>query len=741
MTTSLSLMAQNLTGPCEKQGPYHIVILGSSTAAGSGASTPDSAWVNRYRTFLQALNPSNQVTNLAVGGYNTYRIMPTGFQVPAGRPSPDTLRNISAAVALNPDAIILNLPSNDVALGFSLNEQTFNMDSIYATALQAGIPIWICTTQPRNFNPTNLQLQAQMRDTIIAHFSPYVLDFWTGLALTNNSLDPFYDSGDGVHLNDKGHRLLFQRARDENLPNYLFQAPPYTDVVVSEMIYKNQHPCGDSAARFEVFWANIGSVLSNDTFQLFFEVLKTGSGIVFTDSIDILGTKTTCLLDSFEFTFNNSIQGEYHIRAFLEIAVDTTESNDSIIQEIYSLGRPNIQVINDTLCHPGSSQLMAISDAIDTILWYSNQNATNPISGGNSVMINQINSDTMLFAQSVRGPLYFSESLFTTAISNIDWNGTMFDIIASDTLSLDSLALKIANIGFQGVEMYIKSGSYLGFELDSLPWLLWTIDTIQVNSTSDLLVLNMPEIQMLPNDTIGVYLQMENPSSRLSYHSLSNPNSRTNGPLTVNTGSGISHDFSAIFYPRDWNGEIYFHYGFNPEGTCATDRVPALIEFSDQNLYLGFEDSTISLNTIIELFLPPGFQNPQWSNGSNGNSLTINALDLGQGTHQISLKAFDSIMCEKTDTVNIHVIVNSLKEFNAEEKFHVFPNPGNCKIYIEGNKVIEMVEIRDVYGKIHISISEPVSNSIMIENLSEGIYFINIHSNGLMESHKWLKEH
>ena len=183
-----------------------MIVLGSSTAAGSGASISDSAWVNRYRYFLQNLNPGNHVTNLAVGGYHTYRLMPNGFSPPAGRPNQDTLRNITAALALNPDAIILNLPSNDVALGYSLAEQTFNMDSIFSTAQLAGVPIWICTTQPRNFSPSQLQAQADMRDTIWAHFSPFVIDFWTGLALSNNALDPFFDSGDGVHLNDRGHR-------------------------------------------------------------------------------------------------------------------------------------------------------------------------------------------------------------------------------------------------------------------------------------------------------------------------------------------------------------------------------------------------------------------------------------------------------------------------------------------------------------------------------------------------------
>lgn len=57
----------------------HIVVLGSSTAAGTGTTNPDSAWVNRFRNYFVAQDSSFRVINLAVGGYTTYHIMPTGF--------------------------------------------------------------------------------------------------------------------------------------------------------------------------------------------------------------------------------------------------------------------------------------------------------------------------------------------------------------------------------------------------------------------------------------------------------------------------------------------------------------------------------------------------------------------------------------------------------------------------------------------------------------------------------------
>ncbi|MEZ4983685.1 MAG: SGNH/GDSL hydrolase family protein [Saprospiraceae bacterium] len=51
-----------------------IVVLGSSTAEGTGASSPDSSWVNRYRASLSR-NTRYEVVNLARGGYTTFHIL------------------------------------------------------------------------------------------------------------------------------------------------------------------------------------------------------------------------------------------------------------------------------------------------------------------------------------------------------------------------------------------------------------------------------------------------------------------------------------------------------------------------------------------------------------------------------------------------------------------------------------------------------------------------------------------
>lgn len=193
-----------------------IVVLGSSTAAGTGPTSPDSAWVNRYRKYILALAPTAKVINLAIGGYTTYDIMPTGSTPPSGRPTPKPNNNITYAMTYKPSAMIINLPSNDAAQNIPIAEQLANYDVILAHAKQ--VPVWITTPQPRNFaSQSQRNLLIFMRDSTYARFGERTIDFWTGIAKGDGTINPLYNSGDGVHINNAGHRIFFQRVVDKKI--------------------------------------------------------------------------------------------------------------------------------------------------------------------------------------------------------------------------------------------------------------------------------------------------------------------------------------------------------------------------------------------------------------------------------------------------------------------------------------------------------------------------------------------
>ena len=69
-----------------------VVILGSSTAVGTGASDYEHSWVGLFSSYMAG----STLVNLALGGYTTYQILPTGTNNGA-RPAVDPGHNITAA--------------------------------------------------------------------------------------------------------------------------------------------------------------------------------------------------------------------------------------------------------------------------------------------------------------------------------------------------------------------------------------------------------------------------------------------------------------------------------------------------------------------------------------------------------------------------------------------------------------------------------------------------------------------
>jgi len=195
-----------------------IVVLGSSTAAGAGATSEEFSWAGLYFSYLQGRNPAAAVVNLAAAGYSTYQILPTGHDIPPDRPTPDPSKNITAALTYEPWAIIVNLPSNDVAYGFSTAEQMANYETVDTLAAAGGVQIWFSTAQPRNF-PTQAQRHQlfAMTDTTLAVYGDHAIDFWNGLVDPEGMILPQYDAGDGIHPNDEGHALLYSRVVDAEI--------------------------------------------------------------------------------------------------------------------------------------------------------------------------------------------------------------------------------------------------------------------------------------------------------------------------------------------------------------------------------------------------------------------------------------------------------------------------------------------------------------------------------------------
>ncbi|QJW91892.1 SGNH/GDSL hydrolase family protein [Spirosoma taeanense] len=187
-----------------------IVILGSSTASGVGASQYKYSWAGLLRgNFFKG-----QVVNLAKGGYTTYHILPNNASHPGGRPSSDTLRNITAALARKPTTLIISMTTNDVASGVSIDEIMSNLNLIRAKAIAAGVrQVIITTSHPRKINASATAKYIQQRDRIMQTYGESAVNFFDPVADSEKCFKAELLSGDNLHPNDKGHEILFEQIR------------------------------------------------------------------------------------------------------------------------------------------------------------------------------------------------------------------------------------------------------------------------------------------------------------------------------------------------------------------------------------------------------------------------------------------------------------------------------------------------------------------------------------------------
>lgn len=216
---SLSLSAQK-----------KVVVLGSSTAAGTGASTFANSWVGKMTSYYNK-NVSDgvdtTVVNLSMGGNHTYSIVPSGYTPPSNRPYTDDSRNITAALAQSPDVIIVNLPTNDAFYasnstwtGYTIKETMDNFRLVESLARAAHVPVFFATTQPRNLSAEYRDTLRRTKDSIIASFGvSRTIDFWTDLTESDGSnlMLASVNSGDGIHVNDLGHNFLYTRVINKNI--------------------------------------------------------------------------------------------------------------------------------------------------------------------------------------------------------------------------------------------------------------------------------------------------------------------------------------------------------------------------------------------------------------------------------------------------------------------------------------------------------------------------------------------
>ena len=166
-------------------------------------------------------------------------------------------------------------------------------------------------------------------------------------------------------------------------------------------------------------------------------------------------------------------------------------------------------------------------------------------------------------------------------------------------------------------------------------------------------------------------------------------------------------DLKAIFTPNEYDLTV----NASPQGAGSVDVNPS------QSTY--HKGEAISVQAIAE----EEYRFVNWKD-ADGNELSA------QSVYNFTMPAADlSLTAHFELTTNLSV--------HSWQGLEIFPNPARSHINIQGDLLIEMIEVYDILGQLMMSQENPDKDlQLDVSDFKHGMYFLRIYSNGESESHR-----
>jgi hypothetical protein len=208
------------------------------------------------------------------------------------------------------------------------------------------------------------------------------------------------------------------------------------------------------------------------------------------------------------------------------------------------------------------------------------------------------------------------------------------------------------------------------------------------------------------------------------YNNLAIPNivKGNTTPLTVNYNNNATHRVLAFI---DLNKDN----DFNDVGETVMDAIFPFNTGTTVNVTIPNTVTNGQTRLRVLLYVDDLYTG---TNGPNGPVTPCTAVTIN-GTPQV-------LAVGETEDYTINIVSNlSLDDFN-QDQFSIYPNPSQNVVNIESknNLIIESVKIVDLSGKLIIEKNQN-TNQVDIENLSNGMYIVEVASEGTIYKKKLIK--
>lgn len=252
----------------------------------------------------------------------------------------------------------------------------------------------------------------------------------------------------------------------------------------------------------------------------------------------------------------------------------------------------------DILCTPGVATLNATPSAGGTINWYNVATGGTSLSTGNNFTPTVANNTDFWAEEVVGGGSTPAQTFSTPFNANNGQRGCMFDITATNTITINQFSSSLYAGTTANYEIYYRAGTHVGFENNAAAWTLLgstTGLTSAGNNVPTLIPITF-SVTIPAGQTYSFYVTNDFGAGTSYTDGTAVGNFlASNADMTIYEGVGKSYPFGLTFNVRNFNGTVHYNAGSGPMASprtmvTATVRTP---EYAPTNM------TTISNATCV----------------------------------------------------------------------------------------------------------------------------------------------
>ena len=298
--------------------------------------------------------------------------------------------------------------------------------------------------------------------------------------------------------------------------------------------------------------------------------------------------------------------------------------------------------------------------------------------------------------------------------SNNGQRGCMFDIVATNDITITCFEASLYAGTTADYEIYYKRGTYVGSETDNASWTLagraMGITSLGNNVSTPLPI--YMNVSILAGETFGFYITNDF-GGGLQYTVGTSPDNTliSNTDFSLLGGVGKSYPFGLTFNFREFNGTVNYRTGTSLPVILSSFEVKP----SDNTSILSWK-TTSEINSYY-FSIEHSVDGVTWENLKNMDA--VGSPQNYKWIHENPVMGINYYRLGQTDKNGEKEYFKIKKvKFNEglkEDKLYVYPNPATNIINVVGSKDdLYGIQFLDFYGK-------SLLDEIAIKTTSEGI--------------------